>query len=156
VPRRLLIEPLLTNNGGFPAEYKFFMFSGIARLAMHRANQGDQGHERTQSYYDMEWRLLPMRTLDRPSAAPAPRPREFEIMRMMAERLAENCDHIRVDFLLSDGRVYLGEVTSYHKCGFFQFELDEHDFMLGGWWELRRPFFRACRTIITRDWNIDR
>jgi TupA-like ATPgrasp len=98
-----------------------------------------------------------MRTLDVPSAAIAvPRPREFETMRMMAERLAENRDHIRVDFVVSEGRVYVGELTSYHKSGLFRFELDEHDFLLGRWWELRRPFFRACRTIITRDWNIDR
>jgi len=29
-------------------------------------------------------------------------------MRMMAERLADKCDHFRVDFLVSDGRVYVG------------------------------------------------
>jgi hypothetical protein len=148
-----LIEPLLTNNDGFPAEYKFFMFNGIDRLVMHHANYGDQAHERIQAYYDMQWRLLPIRTLDMPRASPVPCPREFDTMRMMAERLADDRDHIRVDFLVSDGRVYVGELTSYHKSGFFRFELDEHDFMLGEWWELRRPFLRACWMIITRDWN---
>ncbi len=154
VPRRMVIEPLLTNNGGFPAEYKFFVFNGIARLVMHHANYGDQAHERDQSYYDMQWRLLPMRTLERPRARPVLRPREFDTMRMMAEKLADNRDHIRVDFLVSDGRVYVGELTSYHRSGFFRFELDEQDFMLGQWWKLRRPFLRACWTIITRDWHI--
>jgi TupA-like ATPgrasp len=154
VPRRLLIEPFLTNNGGFPVQYKFFMFNGIACLVMHRANYGDQTHERNQAYYDMQWQLLPIRTLDMPRASPVPCPREFDTMRMMGERLADNCDHLRVDFLVSDGRVYVGELTSYHRSGFFRFELDEHDFMLGQWWELRRPFLRACWTIITRDWDI--
>ncbi len=155
VPRRLLIEPLLTNNGGFPTEYMFFMFSGIARVVMVKANFGDQKHERTQSYYDLEWRRLPIRTLEVQCAATAvPRPRELETMRIMAERLAENRDHIRVDFIVSDGRVHVGELSSYHKSGLFRFELDEHDFALGQWWELRRPFLRACWTIITHDWNI--
>jgi hypothetical protein len=130
VPRRLVIEPLLTNNGGFPAEYKFFMFNGIARLVMYRANYGDQTHQRNQAYYDMHWQLLPIRTLDMPRASPVPCPRELDTKRMMAERLADNCDHLRVDFLVSDGRVYVGELTSYHRSGFIRFELDEHDFML--------------------------
>jgi TupA-like ATPgrasp len=155
VPRRLLIEPLLTDNGGFPAEYMFFMFSGIARVVMVKANYGDQKHERTQTYYDLEWRRLPIRTLEvQCDATPVPRPRELETMRIMAERLAENCDHIRVDFIVGNGRVYVGELSSYHKSGFFRFERDEHDLMLGQWWELRRPLLRACWTVITRDWNI--
>ena len=34
VPRQLLVEPLLTHQGGFPIECKFFMFNGVARLAL--------------------------------------------------------------------------------------------------------------------------
>ncbi len=50
MPRRLLVEPLLTDRGGFPIEYKFFMFNGLARLVMVRANYGDLPHQRIQSY----------------------------------------------------------------------------------------------------------
>lgn len=142
MPRRLLIEPLLTNNGDFPGEYKFFVFNGIPRVVMHRANYGDQTHERTQAWYDMQWRLLPIRTSGNPSGDPVPRPREFD------------CDHVRVDFLVSDGCVYVGELTSYHRSGFFRFEPDAYDFIIGQMWKLRRPFLRASWTIITRDWNI--
>jgi len=46
----------------------------------------------------------------------------------------------------------VGELTSYHESGLANFELDEHDIMLGEWWELRRPLSRAVWTIITRDW----
>jgi len=55
VPRWLLVEPLLTNQGGFPAEYKFFMFNGVGRFVLFRANYGDEPDERTQDYYDMQW-----------------------------------------------------------------------------------------------------
>ena len=75
-------------------------------------------------------------------------------MRVMAERLTEDRDHIRVDFLVSDGRVYIGELTSYHESGMTRFDPDKMDFVLGEWWELRRAFLRACWTIITRDWGI--
>jgi len=133
VPRRLLVEPLLTHRGGFPSEYKFFMFNGVAPLVMLRANYGDLAHERIQAYYDMQWRLLPLRTLDMPCASPVPCPPEFDIMRIMAEKLAEGRDYIRVDFLVSDGHVYVGELTSYHRSGFIRFEPDKQDFVLGEW-----------------------
>jgi hypothetical protein len=155
VPRRLLVEPLLTHQGGFPIECKFFMFNGVARLVLLRANYGDRGDERTQAHYDMQWRLVPLRALDAPcSTTPVPRPPEFDTMRVMAERLTGDRDHIRVDFLVSDGRVYLGELTSYHESGMTRFDPDKMDFVLGEWWELRRPFLRACWTIITRDWGM--
>ena len=118
VPRRLLVEPLLTNQGSFPNEYKFFVFNGVARLVLLRTNYGDQGHERIQAHYDMQWRLLPFRGLDVPcSTNPVPRPPEFDTMRAIAETLAQDLDFIRVDFLVSDGRVYVGELTAYHEFG---------------------------------------
>jgi hypothetical protein len=156
VPPRLLVEPLLTHRGGYPVEYKFFMFNGVARLVLLRANYGDLSHERIQSYYDLKWRQLPLRTSDMPFTDPVPCPPEFDTMRAMAERLAEDRDHIRVDFLVSDGRVYVGELTSYHRSGWFLFEPDKMDFVLGEWWQLRRPFLRAFWTVMTRDWAITR
>jgi len=156
VPRRLLVEPLLTHCGGYPTEYKFFMFNGVGRLVMLRANYGDLGHERIQSYYDMKWQQLRLRTSDMPCIGPVPCPPEFDTMRVMAERLAEGRDHIRVDFLVSDGRIYVGELTSYHRSGLFLFEPDKMDFVLGEWWQVRRPFLRAIWTVVTRDWDITR
>ena len=130
------------------------MFNGVARLVLLRANYGDLGHERTQAYYDMQWRLLPLGTLDVPYCTNLlPRPPEFDTMRAMAERLAEDRDHIRVDFLISDGRVYVGDLTSYHESGMTRFDPDKMDVVLGEWWELTRPFLRACWTIITREWE---
>jgi hypothetical protein len=155
VPRRLLVEPLLTHQGGFPLEYKFFMFNGVARLVMVRANYGDRAQERIQAYYDMQWRQLPIRTSDMPHLSPVPRPLEFDTMRVMAERLAGDRDHIRVDFLVSDGRVYVGELTSYHRTGLFRFDPDAQDFVLGEWWKLRRPILRAILTIVACDWGIN-
>jgi hypothetical protein len=102
----------------------------------------------------MKWRQLPLRTLDMPYTDPVPCPPEFDTMRAMAERLAEDRDHIRVDFLVSDGHVYVGELTSYHRSGLFLFEPDKMDFVLGEWWQLRRPFLRAFWTVKTRDWGI--
>ena len=156
VPRRLLVEPLLTNRGGFPIEYMFFMFNGVARLVLVRANYGDLHHQRIHSYYDMKWRQLQLRTSDMPNAKPVLRPPELDTMRVMAERLAEHRDHLRVDFLVSDRRVYVGELTCYHRSGIFRFEPDSEDFLLGECWQLERPLLRALWTIFTRDWGIAR
>jgi hypothetical protein len=154
VPRRLLVEPLLTHRGGFPLEYKFFMFSGVARLVMVRTNYGDGASERNQAYYDMQWRQLPVRTSDMPQLSPVPRPLEFDTMRVMAEKLAGDRDHIRVDFLVSDGRVHVGELTTYHRSGLFRFDPDSQDFVLGEWWELKKPVSRAFRAMVASDWGM--
>ena len=154
VPPQLFIEPLLTDRGGFPREYKFFMFNGVARLVMLRANFGDLTDDRVQSYYDMQWRLLPLRTADMPSTTSVPCPPEFNTMCVMAEKLARDRDHIRVDFLVTDGRVYVGELTSYHRRGIFRFEPDHWDYVLGEYWQLKRPLMRAFWTIVTRYWGI--
>lgn len=154
VPRRLLVEPLLTHQGGFPLEYKFFVFSGVTRVVMFRANYGDRAQERIQAYYDTQWRQLPMRTTDMPLASPAPRPPELDTMRTLAERLASGRDHIRVDFLVCDGHVYVGELTSYHRSGLFRFDPDTQDFVLGEWWKIKRPMLRALLTMVAHDWGI--
>ena len=154
VPPRLLVEPLLTYRGGFPVECKFFMFNGVTRLVLLRTNYGDLGHERSHAYCDAQGRLLPVRVLDvRSNTNPVPPP-EFDTMRVMAESLAEDRDHIRVDFLVSDGRVYVGELTCYHESGMTRFEPDKMDFALGEWWQLRHPFLRAFWTVMTHDWAI--
>jgi TupA-like ATPgrasp len=155
VPPRLLVEPLLTYQGGFPIEWKFFMFNGITRFVLLRTNYGDLGRERRHAYYDAQGRLLPLRVLDVPhNTNPVPRPPEFETMRVMAESLAKDRDHIRVDFLVSDGHVYVGELTCYHQSGMTRFEPDKMDFALGQWWQLKHPFLRALWTVMTRDWII--
>ena len=56
---------------------------------------------------------------------------QFDTMRVMAERLTEDRDFMRVDFLVSDGRVFVGELTSYHESGLTRFEPDKQDFVLG-------------------------
>jgi hypothetical protein len=151
VPRQLLVEPLLTYRGSPPLEYRFFVFDGVVRLVMHY----DSGREGVHiSYYDALWKHLRLRTSDRPWTEPVPRPEEFDSMREMAEKLAGSRDFIRVDFLVDDTRVYVGELTLYHRSGLFAFDPDEFDFVLGAWWRLRRPIWRALRTIAERDWGI--
>ena len=79
----------------------------------------------------MKWRQLQLRTSDMPNAKPVLRPPELDTMRVMAERLAEHRDHLRVDFLVSDRRVYVGELTCYHRSGIFRFEPDKRGFFVG-------------------------
>ena len=76
----------------------------IEEICDNIATRGDEPHEVTNAYYDMQWRLQPIRTLDVPRANAVPCPSEFDTMCTMAERLTQQRDFIRVDFLVSDGR----------------------------------------------------
>jgi hypothetical protein len=153
VPRRLLIEPLLTYRGSYPPEYRLFMFDGVARLVVYRMNYGDLHHEEAEAYYDPQWRHLPVRTSEMPWTEAVARPSWLDALLATAKRLAGGRDFIRIDFLVDDNQIYVGELSLYHMSGMFQFEPDEQDLALGEYWRLRRPLWRACRTIITRDWG---
>jgi hypothetical protein len=133
------------------------MFNGVARLVLLRTNYGDLGHERTQDYYDMQWRLLPVRNLDVPCRTnPAPHPLEFVHYARHGRASGGGPRSHSRRFSGSDGRVYVGELTCYHESGMTRFEPDKMDFVLSEWWQLRRPFLRAFWTVMTRDWNIAR
>lgn len=146
----IMVEPLLTDEGGYLPEYKFFMFDGRARMVMHRLRFGDEQAERSQRFYDLDWRPIPIRIGGVPYGADSDPPAELDRMRDMAERLAAGCDHVRVDFFVSDGRTYVGEITVYHRNGFIRFEDDSHDLMIGDWWRLRWPASRAVLAMLTR------
>ena len=84
VPRRLLVEPLLTNRGGFPIEYMFFMFERGCALGVGSSQLWGPTPSAHPFLLRMKWRQLQLRTSDMPNAKPILRPPELDTMRVMA------------------------------------------------------------------------
>jgi hypothetical protein len=153
IPRHVLVEPVLSDNGGFVPEYKFFTFDGEVRAILVQTRRGWDLSERTFDYYDAAWRRLPNVSTHPSKGGDDPPPAQFGQMREWAEALGRGFDHLRVDFLVSDGRVYVGEVTAYHLSGHWKFDRLEYDRIFGDWWKLKQPLRRAIHAIWTRDWG---
>jgi hypothetical protein len=71
-------------------------------------------------------------TLD--NHAPDPRPAELDAMIALALKLAAPFEFLRVDLYLCEGRLIVGELTSYPGAGFERFMPSDFALELGAHW----------------------
>ena len=130
---RLLAEPMLNDPrepGGIPPDHKVYVIGGAVRFI--QVDRGRFGCH-TRNLYDTDWRLLPARlTLD--NHAPDPRPAELDAMIALALKLAAPFEFLRVDLYLCEGRLIVGELTSYPGAGFERFMPSDFALELGAHW----------------------
>jgi hypothetical protein len=136
-------------DGELPVEYKYLMFGGQTALIGVRTNAHHHAHTTLQMRPD--WTPVPLR-FDAPAVMetlPA-RPQALDRMTRLAEILGAGFDHIRVDFLLSGGNVYVGELTLYPHSGMVPLQPDEFDLWMGELWKLDSPRRRAIAALLGR------
>ena len=112
-------------------EVQLFLFAGRFRLALVFFRpfvfKNDAHH-----IYDEDW------TLREASAAPAPPcievPRPPASLFETLERLCRPIDHVRVDFMVSDGRYHFSEFTFTHNGKYGPGLIASFDAQLGGYW----------------------
>ena len=137
VERRIIAEEFLDeeNNSGL-TDYKFMVFGGECRCVF--VCSGRQSKLRLDAY-DMEWQLMPFTRNRHPNMLQrVPRPKCYDTMLMLAEKIAKFVDNpfVRVDFYQVKGKVYFGEVTFYPEGGLGKFKPAEWDAILGNWIDL--------------------
>jgi hypothetical protein len=116
--------------GGIPPDHKVYVIGGAVRFI--QVDRGRFGRH-TRNLYDTDWRRLPVRlTLD--NHAPDPRPPELDRMIALALKLAAPFEFLRVDLYLCEGRLIVGELTSYPGAGFERFIPSDFALELGAHW----------------------
>ncbi len=118
VQHRILAEKYMKDDStGDLRDYKFFCFNGkvkyykvdFDRFVCHRAN-----------YYDVNDNIMEFGEAICP---PDPTkdivlPKTIEKMKILAEKLSQDCPFLRVDFYDVNGKIYFGELTFYPDSGF--------------------------------------
>ena len=61
------------------------------------------------------------------------KPKSFDLMIDLAQRLSTGIPHVRVDFYEVDGEVYFGEYTFFHHGGMAPFSPEEYEYILGSY-----------------------
>lgn len=133
VERKVFAEQLLVDdscNDGVLTDYKFFCFNGKP-LIMYVSK--DKADHCTTDFFDMEYNRLPIRMRDPNSEILPQKPKEFEKMKELAEKLSNGFAHIRVDFYLVKHKIYFGELTFYHNSGFSLVQPPEWNLLLGSY-----------------------
>lgn len=134
-PRRIIIEQFMideneSSTDSATTDYKFFCFGGNPKVMYISKDKSD--HPRT-DFFDMEFNHLPIRMKDPNSEKLPEKPIQFEKMRDLARILSKDLPHLRVDFYIFNGKIYVGELTFYHCSGFSIMKPDEWNAKLGEW-----------------------
>lgn len=134
-PRIIAEEYIEDSSTGELNDYKFFSFSGKVK-ALFIATDRFSPEETKFDFFDSEFNHLPF-TNGHPNASVAPpKPKLFEEMKTIAERLSVGIPQVRVDLYEVDGRIYFGELTFSHWSGLVKFDPYEWDVIFGKWIEL--------------------
>lgn len=117
-------------------DYKFFAFDGVVKSMFIAADRHNENKPTTFDFFDTEFRHLDLRH-GHPNAETQPeKPKNFELMIELTEKLAKGFPHVRVDFYEVNGKVYFGEITFFHHSGFTRFDPEKWDLVFGEWLKL--------------------
>lgn len=132
VPRLIAEEMLLDDQGGIPADLKFYVFQGRVRLL--RVHTGRHGDHRANSYGE-QLEPLALRQVCEPDPNYVLPPEAHDALRL-AERIGADFDFARVDLYCVSGRVFFGEITHYDGNACAPFRPASFDRVMGDFWTL--------------------
>jgi hypothetical protein len=121
IPRRLIVEPLLTSDDDrIPNDYKFHVLNG--RVIFIYCSIDREG-ENYRKIYNREWvnegvTWAHPKDLEKKFDGPdIPKPAGFNQMVAIAEKLIFGFCYLRIDFYEVNGRIYVGEITQHQSGG---------------------------------------
>lgn len=124
----ILIEKMLSDPVSL-MDYKVYCFQGKAEYI-----QVDIDRQRNHTYriYDVNWKYTDCGNTDKD----IPKPNKLKEMLSIANKLARDFSHVRVDMFYVDDEIYLGEMTFATGSGFVPFDPVEWDYIFGEKWDL--------------------
>lgn len=136
VPPRIIAEKYMSEDGNDEInDYKLMCFNSKVKATFVCSNRfSDEGLNVT--FYDTNWKRMPFERHYAASSGEISKPKTYEEMVSLAERLAQHISFIRVDFYEVKGKLYFGELTFFPGSGFKEFNPDEWDKTLGDWIKL--------------------
>jgi hypothetical protein len=144
IPRGLLVEPFVGEDGQLPVDWKVYVFAGRpVAVQVHRNREAAHSW----ALFTPDWMRLAA-----PDGLPDPAPPE-SLPRMLAAAalLGEGFDFIRADFYEVGGAPKFGEISFYPGSGLDPFRPDAIDLWLGELWRAARDGRRAG-TAAAGDW----
>ena len=112
------------------SDYKFYCFDGVVRLVMINSDRNSNKPTKA-DYFDRDFNWLDFTWGYQHAEIRPQKPEKFEEMLEIAEKLAKNLPHIRVDLYECNGQIYFGELTFFDGSGFDKIEPVEWDYKLG-------------------------
>lgn len=121
-------------------DYKIWCFNGKAYyvwVCNDRSGGGNSAHVMT---YDLDWNAHPEFSVfnsDYLRGEIIPKPKNFEEMIRVAEKLSQGFPELRVDMYNVQGKIYFGELTFTSQGGFMDFFTPEFNLELGSKFDIK-------------------
>ena len=131
---RILIEEYLEDVDGLK-DYKIYCFNGKPKMALTVANRGNDKNQRRVFTNIENWEVLPFTRNKIKSEESIEKPEELDILLDIASELSKGLPMLRVDFFVTNGRIYVGEMT-FSPGMFLRIRPREWDFKLGEWLDI--------------------
>lgn len=134
VKGRIIAEKYMVDESGVGLkDYKFFCFDGVVKSMFIATDRGVEGQDVKFDFFDREFNHLPFKHGHENATTIPQKPDGYEEMILLAEKLSKGLRHVRVDLYNINGKIYFGEMTFYHHCGFVPFTPEEWDYTFGSW-----------------------
>ena len=136
IPRKIICEKFMTNNGQELEDYKIHNFNGEPRFVLVcRDRFSNTGL--TEDFFTPQWEHMPVKRPKLANASvPIPRPEQLEQMLELSRILSQDIPFVRTDFYVIEGKVYFGEITFFPASGMAPFQPARWDATIGSWLKL--------------------
>lgn len=132
-PRIIAEEYYVDESGKELKDYKFFCFNGKAKMLFVAT---DRPFDTKFDFFDMNFKHLPIINGHPNATSEILKPKNFDKMIEISEKLSSGIPHVRIDLYNVNGEIKFGEMTFYHWSGLVPFEPEEWDYKLGEWIQL--------------------
>ena len=133
VKPRILAEEFLTDGNIDLIDYKVHCFNGVPKLILVCKDRYSQTGL-TEDFFTAEWEHLDVRRPTHPnSKGMIPRPLLLDEMLSLSRKLSEKIPFVRVDWYISNNRLFFGELTFFPASGMTPFVPKSYDDLFGSW-----------------------
>ena len=130
VAPRIIVEKYINDEGSEIKDYKFFCFNGDPKIILV-CSERFSSNNMCKTWFDAEWRLLPIIENGHRVDKSIRRPHNFDLMKAKASVLSKGIPFVRVDFYEVHGKVYFGEMTFFPASGYEKFSPEKWDRKFG-------------------------
>lgn len=139
VKPKIIAEKYMEDESGYELkDYKFFCFDGKVKALFIASDREIINEETKFDFFDEEFNHLNFRNGHPNSKNKIDKPKGFEKMKQLAEKLSVDIPQVRVDLYDIDGEIYFGELTFTHWSGLIPFEPESWDYKFGSWLDLSK------------------
>ena len=137
VKPRIIIEKYLDDGKNSQLnDYKIMCFNGKAKCSFVCSERDNKDLGLAVTFFDLDWNRMPFERHYRSSDKVILKPKNYNKMIELSEKLSENIPFVRVDWYEINGKLYFGELTFFPGAGFEEFTPEEWDYKIGDMLEL--------------------